>query len=46
MISLFLVYENILANNLKSKYDTIATMLYDLDEPIDSLLMRLMTFEK
>ena len=33
-MSLFSIYGKISANNLKDKYDNVATMSYDIDEPI------------
>jgi hypothetical protein len=37
MMSLFQIYGRISTNDLKTKYDTVATMSYDLDEPIDAI---------
>ena len=37
MTSLFQIYGRISANDLKTKYDTVATMSYDLDKPIDAI---------
>ena len=34
MMSLFAIYGRISANNLKEKYDSVATMSYDINEPI------------
>ena len=34
MISLFQIYRKKSANNLKYKYDNVATMSYNIDEPI------------
>ena len=36
-MSLFTIYGKISAHKLKEKYDTVATMPYDIVEPIDTI---------
>ena len=40
---LFQIYGKISANNLREKYDNVATMLYNIDEPSMLFLTPLMT---